>query len=229
MADINAVKVDSVIKVEKASISPTLKFGGDKEIFNVSGDLVVNQVYAGTVSPQNPDLLVQESQAILSETTSQNPIQNLELVLSPFFGIVKSPFLKGTRVQLEFTIINSNDIPKVIKGTYAEINGGTVNFKLFFSVNADGVRQPDLTVRYPIVVNAKGVARLSVEFENLEQQFIDKGVLNCELYVLIGDINVITKKFTLEVNDAMVNTLNAMNKAANENNAPILFDTRIKS
>lgn len=229
MADINAVKIQPSINVEKASFSPSLKLGGNKETINVAGDLTVNHVYGGTVSAQNPDLLVQETQEILSNTTPHNPLENLELVLSPFFGIVKSPSLKGTRVQLEFTLVNNNDSPKVIKGTYAEINGGTVNFKLFFSVNPDGFRVPDLTVRYPIVVNAKGVARLSVEFENIEQQLIEKGTLDCELFVLIGDINVITKKFTFEVNEAMINTLNALDQAANENNAPILFDARIKS
>ncbi len=228
MADINAVKIEPSLNVEKASFSPSLKLGGNKETINVAGDLTVNHVYGGTVSAQNPDLLVQETQQILA-ATPQNPTENLELVLSPFFGIVKSPSLKGTRVQLEFTLINNNDAPKVIKGTYAEINGGTVNFKLFFSVNHEGFRVPDLTVRYPIVVNSKGVARLSAEFENIEQQLIEKGTLDCELFVLIGDINVITKKFTLEVNEAMINTLAALDQAANENNAPILFDARIKS
>lgn len=229
MTDFSAVKVDSLLKVEKASLAPSLKIGGDKKIFNVGGDMVINQVYSGTVGPQNPDLLMQESQVLIESNGKIDDISNLELVLSPFMGVVKSPSFNGTRVQLEFTLTNSNDIPKTIKGTYLDLNRGTVHFKLFFSVDDSGFRKPDLTTRLPIVVNSRGVARVAAEFENVDHALIDKGQLEGELFVQIGDIRVVSKKFKFEVNDAMVNTLSELQKAADENNSPILFDARITS
>ncbi len=229
--DVNAL--GAILKVEQLSVgAPTLKLGGDKNnTLNVGGNLtVINHTFAGTATLDNPNVIAQQSQQIISNKGSgDSKEESIHLTLSPYLGVVKSPNLPGTRVQVEFAVTNEYDRPKVIKGSYIKLNDGILNFKLFFKVNQNGSREPDLGIRFPVIINAKGATRLSVEYENLEQPLIKKGHLKGELIVLTGDETVAIKQFEYEVNDAMVNTFNALQQAANENNAPIVFDAMIKS
>ncbi len=88
---------------------------------------------------------------------------------------------------------------------------------------------PDPDVRFPIIITAKGAGTLSIEFENLDQRLISKGNLKGELFVLVGNSKATSRKFELEINLAMENTLNALQKVSETNKSPILFDARIKS
>ncbi len=225
--DVNAVKIEPSIQVEKASISPSLKFGGDKKTLNVSGNLVINQVFSGTVTDQNHDPLVMETQELLSDGKSR--VSKIDLILSPFLGIVKTPKSNRTRLQLEFVFVNDNLSPKVIKGCYLAINKEKAYFRQFFTIDEKGIRSPNLSMRFPIIIASKTAERFNIEFENIDKKLIQKGNLKAELFVLVGESNLATKKFELGVNDAMVNTLNDLQIAANVNKSPILFDARIKS
>jgi hypothetical protein len=234
MADISGVKVDSILKVDKANISPKFKFGGDKKTINVE-NLTLNQMitnqYAGTISEQNPDLIAEQVHELSnnkeSPPSSTNP--NIELVISPFIGIVKSPNLPGTRVHLEFTVINNNEIPITIKGINARVGEENLHFKLFFSINDKGMRSPDLSQRFPIFVGRQNGMRIAVELENFERQLINQGELPCELFILIGNSDVVSQKFVFDVNEAMINTLNLLDAEARTNNSPLVFDAMIKS
>jgi len=144
-------------------------------------------------------------------------------------GIVKSPELPGIRIHLEFAVTNRHLEPRVINGTYVKLNDGLIHFKKFFRVNNDSSREPDFTTRFPIIINSKGATRLAIEFENLEQPLIEKGLLEGELFVLMGDDTYTFRKFLFEVNDAMVNTLAVLQKASSDNQKPIIFDAMIKS
>jgi len=229
--DVNAL--GAILKVDQLSVgAPSLKLGGDKNnTLNIGGNLtVINHTFAGTATPDNPNVIAEQSQQIISHKgDGDSEEEKMHLTTGPYLGIVKSPNLLGTRVQLEFVITNECDRPKVIKGSYIKLNDGILNFKLFFKVNQNGSREPDLGIRFPVIINTKGATRLSVEYENLEQPLIKKGNLKGELIVLTGDGKVVIRKLEYEVNDAMINTLNTLQQAANENNAPVVFDAMIKS
>jgi hypothetical protein len=225
--------VDKFINLEKLSVSPSLSIKtGKKQTVNVkAGNVnIINQAYMGTTSSDNPDLIAEKGQKLIQSGSRKIfTTANMELVLSPYIGVIKSPELPGTRFHLEFAVINNNDRPKIIKGAYVKLNRGLVHFKRFFKVNGHGSREPDLTKRFPIVVASRGARELSVEFENLEQSLIKKGSLKGELYVLIGNKELAKQNFTFEVNDAMVNTLNSLQQSALKNKVPLLFDAMIKS
>lgn len=223
--------VDKLINIERLSLSPSLKLGDKKNVnVNVSGNLIINQAYAGTVSEYNPDLIAEKSQELLSSGKVSDTIDDtIKITLSPYMGVVKSSNLPGTRVHLEFTATNGYDYPLVIKGAYVKLGNGQLHFKLFFKINETGSRQPDLTTRFPIIINSKGTARLAMEFENLEVPLIYKGVLKGELIVLTGEEKVTKEEFEFEVNEAMINTLNQLQKIAEDNKAPVVFDAMIRS
>lgn len=223
--------VDKLINIEQLSLSPSLNLGGKKNVsVNISGNLIINQAYGGTVSEYNPDLVAERSQELLSSGKPSDAIYaNIKITLSPYMGIVKSPNLPGTRVHLEFTVSNSYDYPQVIKGAYVKLGDDQLHFKLFFKINENGSRQPDLTTRFPIIINSKGTARLAMEFENFEVPIIHKGTLKGELIVLTGEEKVAKWNFEFEVNEAMVNTLNQLQKIAEDNKTPVVFDAMIKS
>ena len=221
--------IDKVLNIEELTATANLKIGGKTEI--KTGNIQVNQVFVGTVSPNNPDLIAERVQELISNPQVQNEDtrQDAFLVLSPYLGVIKSKELKGTRVQLEFTVTNNLERPIVLKGVLLRLNKGEVNFNKFFKVREDAGREPDFMTRFPIVLNSKGATRLSVEFENLEQPLIKKGSLKGELLVLIDRTRVATQEFIFEVNDAMVNTLNLMQQQAELSGSPVAFDAMIKS
>ena len=221
--------IDKVLNIEELTATANLKIGGKTEI--KTGNIQVNQVFVGTVSPNNPDLLAERVQELISNPQVQNEDtrQDAFLVLSPYLGVIKSKELKGTRVQLEFTVTNNLERPIVLKGVLLRLNKGEVNFNKFFKVREDAGREPDFMTRFPIVLNSKGATRLSVEFENLEQPLIEKGSLTGELLVLIDRTRVATQEFIFEVNEAMVNTLNLMQQQAEQSGSPVAFDAMIKS
>ncbi|OGK23955.1 hypothetical protein A3A46_03600 [Candidatus Roizmanbacteria bacterium RIFCSPLOWO2_01_FULL_37_13] len=223
--------VDKLINIENLTLSPSVKLGDKKNVnVNVAGNLVINQAYAGTVSANNPDLIVEESKELLSSGKTSNTIDiNVKITLSPYIGVVKSPNLPGTRIHMEFTTANSYDSPQVIKGAYVKFGDGQLHFKLFFKINENGSRQPDLAIRFPIIVNSKGTTRLAMEFENFDVSLIHKGTLKGELVILTGEEKIAKKEFEFEVNEAMVNTLDQLQKIAERNKSPVVFDAMIKS
>lgn len=223
--------VDKLINIEQISIAPSLKMGDKKNLnVNVSGNLIINQAYAGTVSANNPDMIAQKSKELLSSGTPESMTDpNIKITLSPYMGIVKSTNLPGTRVHIEFTVTNTSDSPCVIKGAYVNLADGQLHFKLFFKINENGSRQPDLTTRFPIIINSRGTARFAVEFENFDLQLVHKGNLSGNMSVLTGDDKVVEENFLFEVNDAMINTLNQLQQIAEKNNSPVIFDAMITS
>lgn len=221
--------VDKVLNIEELTPTANLKIGGKTEI--KTGNIQVNQVFVGTVSTNNPNLIAERVNELVSnpQAHAQEPQQDAFLVLSPYLGIVKSKELPGTRVQLEFTVTNNLERPIVLKGALLKLNNGEVNFNKFFRVKDDASREPDFTTRLPIIVNSRGATRLAIEFENLEKPLIEKGSLKGELLVLIDQTRVATQEFIFEVNEVMANTLNLIQQQAELSGSPVVFDAMIKS
>ena len=135
--------IDKVLNFEELTATANLKIGGKTEVKTVN--VQITQVFAGTVSDNNPDLIAERVQELVSNPQVQNEAsgQDAFLVLSPYLGIVKSKELKGTRVQLEFTISNNLDRPIVLKGVLLKLNGSEVNFNKFFKVRENAGRDTD--------------------------------------------------------------------------------------
>lgn len=229
--DISGIKVDSIIKVEK--LNPTLRIGGDNNSQNLSvaGNLTINQVYTGTVSPQNPDLVARKVDQLTSGESTVNLAtgNQMQITVSPFMGIVKSPEMPGTRIHLEFAIANNNETPKIINGAYVKLNEGKVHFKKFFKINPDSSRAPDFTTRFPLIITTKGATTLAIEFENVQEALIASGKVKGVLYILTGDETVASKEFILDVNAAMDALLKQFQDIATKNNAPLVFDAQLES
>ncbi|MBI1833458.1 MAG: hypothetical protein HYR90_01405 [Candidatus Andersenbacteria bacterium] len=185
-------------------------------------------VFVAVTGKNNPDRIVEIGEQVLGLAGMQQKVKGL-VTASPFIGIVKSPERPGTRVQVEFVFTNNEDNPQAIKGVYLKLNEGTVHFKKFFKVIEDGSRVPDLSTRFPIVVNSHGSARLSVEFENIEQELVKKGTVRGEVFVVLGGDNLTSGSFVLNVNEAMNNTLDYFQQFAIEKNAPVVFDAMVKN
>ena len=181
----------------------------------------------GTASINNPDLIASKVEQITSGKQLNNQ-QNISVVISPFMGIVKSPEKPGTRLHMEFAVINEKDMPIVINGVHLKVEDGLVHFKKFFKVQENSVRIPDFSTRFPIIVNSRGATRLSVEFENIDQELLKKGELKSQLFVLIGSERVASQMFALDVNEAMWNTLNNLEEVASKENSPLIFDAMLK-
>ncbi|TSC86238.1 MAG: hypothetical protein G01um10147_950 [Microgenomates group bacterium Gr01-1014_7] len=225
----------SVLQIEpvnpwivNSGVVTTAQVSGDNNQTNVTN--VYNNIYMGTISQNYPDQIAEQVKYIVATPPNHNTNDpNLIITLSPFMGVVKSPELPGTRIQIEFTILNTQNETKIIKGVYVKLGDGEVNFKKFFKINENSSREPDYTKRFPIVINSKGADKLAIEFENLDIPLIHKGDIEGELVVLTGEEKLAKKDFIFEVNEAMVNTLDALQQNAAENQMPIVFDAMIKS
>lgn len=227
--DISALKVDVKPTLNIEKVSPTFKFGGDKKTQNLSveGNLTIYNTYAGTASANNPDLIASKVEQITSSTQSLKQ-EKVSVVIGSFMGIVKSPERPGTRIHLELAVTNEGDMPLTINGVNVKMGKGQVHFKKFFRVREDSVRVPDFSIRFPIIINPKEARRLSVEFENIDHELITKGETTSQVHVLIGSEQVTSKEFTLEVNEAMWNTLFQLQEVASKENAPLIFDVMLK-
>lgn len=228
--DISGVKVDIKPTLNIEKVSPSFKLGGDKNTQNLSveGNFTINNTYVGTASINNPDLIESKVEQITSGNQQQARQEKVSVVVSPFMGIVKSPERPGTRLHLEFAVINEGDMPLAINGVYVKIGEGKAHFKKFFIIKENSVRVPDFSIRFPIIVNSKGAARLPVEFENIGQKLIVKGEIISQIFVLIGNEQVASKEFTLDVNEAMWNTLAQLQEVATKEKAPLIFDAMLK-
>lgn len=228
--DISGVKVDIKPTLNIEKVSPSFKLGGDKNTQNLSmqGNFTINNTYVGTASVNNPDLIESKVEQITSGNQQQIQQEKVSVVVSPFMGIVKSPERPGTRLHFEFAVVNEGDTPLAINGVYVKIGASKAHFKKFFIIKENSVRVPDFSIRFPIIVNLKGAARLPVEFENIDQKLIVKGEIVSQVFVLIGNEQVASKKFTLDVNEAMWNTLAQLQDVATKEKAPLIFDAMLK-
>lgn len=203
---------------------------GNKIDTNGGDSYIINNIYMATPSPQIPDTIVTGGEEIEEDKADTAQRDNaISIILSPFMGVVKSPELPGTRIQLEFAITNGHTEPVVIKGSYVRLNREIVHFKKFFKINLNSSREPDYTTRFPVIINSKGSARLAIEFENFEIPIIEKGNLGGEVFILIGNKKIASTAFIYEVNDAMIKTLDSFQMLALSHGSPFVFDAMIKS
>ncbi|MEX1997586.1 MAG: hypothetical protein WEA04_02835 [Candidatus Andersenbacteria bacterium] len=182
------------------------------------------------------DTMVAQIQDLMRTTSSDkppvvddSPTEQSFLTLSPFMGVIKSQELPGTRIHLEFTFHNQSEAPVAIKAVYVTLGDGIVHFKKFFKINENGSRADDFTTRLPIVVARKGIARLAIEFENLEINLIHEGTVSGALNVLANDRMVVSKDFVFEVNSAMISTLASLQSESAKQGGPTFFDAMIRS
>lgn len=74
-----------------------------------------------------------------------------------------------------------------------------------------------------------GADRLEVILENLDKELIKKGVLEGKLLVLTGENEVVQEKFTLSVDDSMINLIKETRELSKQKGLPFVFDAMIKS
>lgn len=226
MLDLNAIK----IQLKQLNPRLVIKSGDkiDKQInikdFNYSPLVVVL-----TPNDTNPDLISSEIKRLSRQKNQPKQKRLAGITLSPYLGIVISPELPGTRVNLEFAITNNLDHPIVVKGVDAILNNEPLHFKSFFKVNANNSREPDFSTRLPIVVNSRGSAIIPVVLENFSKGIIAEGRFEGEIYVLLGDKKIAKEKYVLTVNRPMIETLSGLREVAFKNNVAIVFDAMIES
>ncbi|MHB8624610.1 MAG: hypothetical protein ACYDBJ_08970 [Aggregatilineales bacterium] len=182
-------------------------------------DLFVN------VAKQIDDLLASST----TRTTSERSQKRGFISIGPDMGIVTSPELLGTRIHLEFAFWNLKDASVVITDMYVILNEGQMNFKKFFKINVDGSREPDYQATFPIIVSAKGIEKLAVEFENYSRSLISIGSLQGELRVISGDKVHVSRDFVLQVDEALEKELQNAQTLAEQHNQPLIWGVKIRT
>lgn len=176
----------------------------------------------------NQDLIAERGQKLIANKNSTSK-SNLTVVLGTYLGIVKSAEKPGTRVHLDFAVMNQLDRPTVLQGTYIQINESIVHLKKFYKSNSNGSREPDMSQGFPIIVNSNGATKLQIEYENIDQELIRKGKNEGEVFVLAEGNTLSSRKFLLPVDDAMIETLKQSQGSADSTGTPSIFLATIQS
>ena len=203
--------------------------GGDKRTTNLVANRDINSytIINNNSLNSSPDSIEAKAQKLIS---SQNSPSNTTLVVvGTFLGIVKSIEKPGTRVHLDFAVINKDNSPTVLQGTYIKFNDGVVHFKKFYKSNSNGSREPDMSKWFPIVINSQGAEKLEIEFENIDLELIHKGKNDGEIFVLAESNKLSSRKFILNVDDAMLATLKDSQESADKTEIPAIFQATIQS
>jgi len=204
--------------------------GGAKKTTNVAAgrDINIGMVVVNKDVDKNEDLIVEKAQKLLANKSDSSKA-DLIVVFGTFLGIVKSAEKPGTRVHLDFAVMNKVDRPTVLQGAYMRINDGIVHFKMFYKSNSNGSREPNMSEGFPIVINSKGATKLQIEFENIDQSLIHKGDNEGEVFVLAENDTLASKKFLLPVDDAMIEVFRQSQDSADNTGIPSIFPATIKS
>ncbi|GEM_PF-2271524 len=211
--------------VDKIQVFFSFKTGDKKSAnFVARGNINIGKIVLSKDSEKSGDVIEQKARVLIKD---KNEKAKIIVALGISMGIVKALERPGTRVHLDFAVLNEEDKPTVVQGAYMKINEGVVHFKLFYNSDATGARQPNLGETFPIVVAANGVARLQIEFENIKQELIHKGDNACEIYVLTARDSLSSTKFKLVVDDAMIQTFEQLQSSADNTRIPAIFPAAI--
>lgn len=204
--------------------------GGDKKTTNLAAgrDINTTMIVFDKDKSNSPDLTVSKAQKLIAKK-GKSTRASLNIVLGTFIGIVKSAEKPGTRVQLEFAVMNKAAKPTVLQAAYIKLNDGIVHFKNFYKSNSNGSREFDMSSSFPIIINSNGATKLQIEFENIKQTLIDKGKNKGEIFVLAENNTISSRKFSLPVNDAMIEILKQSQDSADKTGIPLIFPATIQS
>ncbi len=209
--------------IESLHLSFFFKTGNNKTTNQAAGRDVNNYMtIINKDAKGNQDLIVQKAQKL---TANKNEISkaNLKIVLGTYLRIVKSAEKPGTRVHLDFAVMNQTDRPAVLQGTYIKLDDGIVHFKKFYKSNSNGSREPDMSKGFPVIINSNGAEKLEIEYENIDQELIHKGRVDGEVFVLAEGDSLSSKTFSLPVDDAMIETLKQSQDSADNTGIPSIF------
>jgi hypothetical protein len=216
---------DQLKVADSIRLESLLKLGDKKVEINNSNNYSI--VVMSSADPSQRELEVKKARSLIESEGRKNE-ESLSVIPSPFLGIVNSANLPGTRLQVEFAVVNKKDEPVALNGVYIELDGGQVFFKKFILVNSDGIRVPDFQTRFPIVINRNGVARLAVEFENYEVDLIKEGQQKIKIVATAGSEIWGKGEAVLDTNKALLNTLRGLNQRATQD-GPIVFDVMVET
>lgn len=202
--------------------------GGDRRISNQQAGGNITNIMMVSNNPAAQDTIVQKAQTLIADKANVTN-QKLSVALGTFIGVVKSVEKPGTRVHLEFAVINNADTPTVIQGAYLQLNDGVAHFKMFFKPNANGLaREPDMSEEFPIIINSRGATKMRIEFENIKLALINPGKNEGEIFVLTEDNKLSSKKFTLQVDEVMVEVLKQSQESADNTGVPSILQVSIQ-
>lgn len=204
--------------------------GGDRKTTNQTAgrDIYNYMMVLNKDSKGNQDLIAEKGQKLIANKNNASKA-NITVVLGTYLGIVKSAEKPGTRVHLDFAVMNRADRPTVLEGTYIKINESIVHLKKFYKSNSNGSREPDMSKGFPIIINSNGAEKLEIEYENIDQALIRKGKNKGEIFVLAEGNTLSSRKFLLPVDDAMIETFKQSQESADSTGIPSIFLATIKS
>lgn len=109
---------DKLIGNLKLRLSLLFKAGDTKTTNQIAGGDIYNVMTVLDPSGQNPDLLAKNAQKLIKDKGPKVTDTHIEIVLGTYLGVVKSSERPGTRLHLDFAVINKADIPTVLQGAY---------------------------------------------------------------------------------------------------------------
>ena len=204
--------------------------GGDKttSTLNVKGNMTIMHL-SNQEQITNPKILVEQTERLVAEKAIHSTSQ-VTIALGTYLGIVFSKEKPGTRVHLDFAVLNKNETSVALEGSYVKINKGEVFFNKFYKyTDINGSRVGDFSKSFPIIINAKGADNLNVEYENIDLKLLDNGINQCEIFVLSEGNKLSSRKFKLEINNEMVQTFIANQKSADETGIPAIYPATIQA
>ena len=170
-----------------------------------------------------------------SEPTVTRPESGPELVLPRRIGIVKAWDFSGSRVHVEFAVLNDTEhllairdvglIRHLVATTTDDAAGARFNashaFKQFVDVTPDA-RFPSVVVRPPVVVSAKSGIWLCAELENRNPVGFGSTAFDCSLVVSLNT-GTVRYHFTTHGDAAFGRLLDKAEKAATQQQGAVVL------
>jgi hypothetical protein len=143
---------------------------------------------------------------------------SLAVVLPIRIGVVKAYDFVGTRVHVEFALLNDTDRLVAIRNVMLLIGSGdtpdAATFKQFVDVTSD-VRVPSLKYRLPVVIPARSGLWFCTEVESPFDVGLGTADRECSLVVAATSGHVVGR-FTATGNSILAEVLEEIQKTANE-------------
>jgi hypothetical protein len=216
---------DTIKLADSVDVKAAATFGGQHVTVNVTNILL----------PQLPAVVEAEYVKQLPALTIETPGSEiaaepaaLSVVLSRVMGVVVAKDLEGSRVHLEFVVVNQEDRPHVLRWAALNIGDGRLHPKQFFAVTAADLRIPQPAVRFPLVIAPKNALRVAVEFENLYRPLLSAGLHEVELVLEQDGATIVTQRFTCRIIDDTAATLRHLKSVVNQDGGAVVFDLPIE-
>jgi hypothetical protein len=153
-------------------------------------------------------------------------LPGVEVVVPQKIGVVKAWDFVGTRLQIEFVILNDTDHLIAVRNLLVLIGGfeipdpqvsqyvpDTAYFKQFVDVTPEA-RLPSKRRRLPVVVKARSGMWLCAEVESSEDVAFGARIQDCSLHVVLGDNTIVTCPFRVYGTSLWAALISQMQEAA---------------